>query len=127
MTSESEFAASDHRPLTEFGSMSWAPFPHPSGSYVVFTSNKLGFGNFELFLVDADGRKEPVRVTFTDGFDGLPVFSPDGKLLTWTSTRHVEGGKGQIFLARWNHERAMQALRDAPPRGANPPAQEGER
>jgi len=121
MQTTNDFAPSAHRRLTDFGSMSWAPFPHPSGSYVVFTSNKLGFENFELFIVDADGRKEPVRVSFTDGFDGLPVFSPDGARLAWTSTRYAEGGKGQMFLARWNHESAMQSLHDAPPRGTRPP------
>ena len=69
---------SDVRRVTDFKSMSWAPYFHPSGEYLIFTSNKLGFSNFELFLVDAEGNREPVRVTFTDGFDGLPVFSPDG-------------------------------------------------
>ena len=47
---------SDARRLTDFGAMSWAPYPHPSGDYVVFTSNKLGMCNFELYLVDSDGR-----------------------------------------------------------------------
>ena len=100
--------------LTGFGSMSWAPFPHPSGEYVLFTSNKLGFGNFELFLVDTAGTREPVRVTYTDGFDGLPVVSPDGQRLSWTSTRR--GGRGQILLANWDHEAALAALREAPER-----------
>ena len=36
--------------------MSWAPFFHPSGEYVLFVSNKLGFDNFEMFMVDAMGR-----------------------------------------------------------------------
>jgi hypothetical protein len=49
--------------------------------YAILTANKLGFSNFELFLVDSAGHREPVRVTHTDGFDGLPVFSPDGKRL----------------------------------------------
>ena len=103
--------------LTDFGAMSWAPWFHPSGRYVIFTSNKLGFSNFELYLVDADGTREPVRVTFTDGFDGLPVFSPDGTKLAWTSGRTPDG-KSQIFLADWNHAAALEALQQAPPRGA---------
>ncbi|MFN7981421.1 MAG: hypothetical protein U0Q11_06150 [Vicinamibacterales bacterium] len=108
----------DQRQVTTFGSMSWSPFAHPSGEYFIFSSNKLGFENFELFIVDTDGKKEPVRVTYTDGFDSLPVFTPDGKQLSWTSTRSG-GGEGQIFLAQWNHEKAMEALRNAPPRKVN--------
>lgn len=108
---------SDVRQLTDFGCMSWAPYYHPSGRYVVFTANKLGFANFELFIVDADGTREPVRVTHTDGFDGLPVFAPDGNRLAWTANR-TSDQKSQIFLARWNHEAALQALAAAPARVA---------
>jgi Tol biopolymer transport system component len=108
---------SDQRQITDFGSMSWAPYEHPSGRYFIFSSNKLGFDNFELFLVDTQGAKEPVRVTYTDGFDGLPVPSPDGKMLAWTSTR-AGGSAGQLFLAQWNHEKALEALASAPPRKA---------
>ena len=111
---------SDKHRITDFGSMSWAPFYHPSGEYVFFTSNKLGFENFELFIVDAEGRKEPVRVTYTPGFDGLPVPAPGGRELSWTSNRR--GGGAQIMLARWDHERALEALSDAPLRK---PASEG--
>ncbi|MDP7010088.1 MAG: peptidase M28, partial [Verrucomicrobiota bacterium] len=92
----------DLRRLTDFGAMSWAPYYHPSGEYVAFASNKLGFSNFEVYLVDAAGAHEPVRVTHTDGFDGLPVFSPDGKKLLWTSTR-TENEKSQLFMGQWNH------------------------
>jgi Tol biopolymer transport system component len=105
---------SDQRRLTDFGSMSWAPYMHPSGQYYFFSSNKLGFDNFEIFIVDAKGEKEPVRVTYTDGFDGLPVPSPDGRQLAWTSTRSG-GSNGQLFLAEWNHEKALEALKSAPP------------
>jgi Tol biopolymer transport system component len=107
----------DQRQITDFGSMSWAPYEHPSGRYFIFSSNKLGFDNFELFLVDVEGTKEPVRVTYTDGFDGLPVPSPDGKLLAWTSTRGG-GSAGQLYLAQWNHEKALEALANAPLRKA---------
>ena len=108
---------SDQRQITDFGSMSWAPYAHPSGEYVFFASNKLGFTNFEVFIVDMAGTKEPVRVTYTDGFDGLPVPSPDGGRLVWTSTRH-RGDGGQLYVGDWNHEAALAALAAAPARGA---------
>jgi hypothetical protein len=75
-----------------------------------------GFENFELYLVDAKGEKEPVRVTHTEGFDGLPVFSPDGKTLSWTSNR-TPSKQSQIFLAGWNHEAALATLEKS---GATP-------
>jgi hypothetical protein len=95
--------------LTEIGAMSWAPFYHPSGNYLIFTTNKHGFGNFELYLVRADGQGQPVRVTFTDGFDGLPVFLPDGNRLSWTSNR-TEAKRSQIFVADWNGAEARRRL-----------------
>ncbi|RKU25558.1 peptidase M28, partial [Candidatus Poribacteria bacterium] len=104
---------SNVRRLTDFKSMSWAPYFHPSGVYVIFASNKLGFSNFELYLVDAKGRHEPVRVTSTEGFDGLPVFSPDGNQLCWTSNRNSQE-VSQLYLADWNHEAALEAISLAP-------------
>ncbi len=109
---------SDVKRLTDFGAMSWAPYFHPNGEYLIFTANKLGFANFELFLVDSAGTKEPVRATYTDGFDGLPVFSPDGKKLCWTSGRTPDG-KSQLFMGDWNHSAALAALKAAPARGSN--------
>ena len=100
---------SDVRQITNFGCMSWAPYFHPSGKYVVFTANKFGFDNFEIFIADAAGGKEPIRVTNTPGFDGLPVFSPDGKKLSWASGR-TSDGKSQVFLADWDHAAALAAL-----------------
>ncbi len=100
---------SDQRAVTKLGAMSWAPFFHPSGEYLIFTTNRHGFANFELYMVDAKGAGEPVRVTYREGFDGLPVFSPDGKQLVWTSN----GGSinSQLWESSWNHEAAREALK----------------
>ncbi|MCA9414518.1 MAG: PD40 domain-containing protein, partial [Candidatus Omnitrophica bacterium] len=65
--------------------------------------------NFELYLVDTEGKSEPVRVTTTDGFDGLPVFFPDGNRLAWTSNR-TANNTSQIFFADWNDARARELL-----------------
>ncbi|MDB6138227.1 MAG: ywaD 2, partial [Verrucomicrobiaceae bacterium] len=119
---------SDQRAITKLGAMSWAPYFHPSGDYVIFTTNLQGFANFELYIVDAAGQHAPVRVTTTDGFDGLPVFTPDGTKLAWTSGRGA-GGASQIYLSDWNDKAARKALgldgrqqAEAPPaRPANEP------
>ncbi len=100
---------SDVQRLTSLNAMSWAPFYHPSGDYLIFATNLLGFANFELYLVDADGKQEPKRVTGTEGFDGLPVFTPDGKELVWTSNRTAHK-KSQLFTAKWNDSEARKVL-----------------
>ena len=99
----------DVKRLTEINAMSWAPYYHTSGDYLIFTTNKHGFGNFELYLVRADGQSDPVRVTFTDGFDGLPVFLPNGNRLSWTSNR-TKAKRSQVFIADWNDAKARQML-----------------
>jgi len=100
---------SDQKKLTDLGAMSWAPYYHPSGKYLIFATNLHGFANFELYLVDAAGKKAPVRVTDTEKFDGLPVFSPDGEKLAWTSSRTSQKG-AQIFMGEWHHDVALKAL-----------------
>lgn len=99
----------DQRQLTRLSAMSWAPYYHPSGDYAIFATSVHGHRNFELYLVDIEGEKTPVRVTFSPGFDGLPVFSPDGKHLAWSSAR-TKDGSSQIFMADWNDKQARAAL-----------------
>ena len=106
---------SDKRAITRLEHMSWAPYYHPSGDYLIFTTNVHGFNNFELYMVDAEGTKKPVRVTFTPGWDGLPVFSPDGRKLAW-STGRTEDKKPQIFLADWDDGAARELLSLSPGR-----------
>ncbi len=104
---------SDQKQITRLEAMSWAPFYHPSGQYLIFTTNRHGFANFELYIVDVEAKHEPVRVTWTAGFDGLPVFTPDGNQLAWTTNR-TASKQSQIFLAEWNHKKALELLGLAP-------------
>ena len=97
------------RQLTSLGALSWAPFFHPSGDYVIFTTNLHGFDNFELYMVSTKGGSAPVRVTETPGFDGLPVFTADGQTLTW-STKRGPDSTVQIYAADWNDSAARVAL-----------------
>lgn len=100
---------SDQKQITRLNAMSWAPYYHPSGDYIVFASSVLGFSNFELFIVDAQGTQDPVRISFDDGFDGLAVFSPDGKQISWTHRN--DKGESQIYLADWDDKKARELLK----------------
>ena len=100
---------SDQRQITDFGAMSWAPYEHPSGEYFIFSSNKLGFENFELFMVDAAGHEGAGARHLLGRLRRPAGASPDGKMLAWTSSR-AGGSAGQLFLAQWNHEKALEAL-----------------
>jgi Tol biopolymer transport system component len=91
------------RPITDNPIFNWCPFWHPSGKSFIFTQTDHGAHargekpNYDLFMMATDGTKL-TRITFDADFDGLPVFSPDGKRLMWTSKRG-DLSEAQVFLA----------------------------
>jgi hypothetical protein len=90
--------------LTANEHVNWAPFWHPGGEMLVYASSEMGHYNYEVFAIEVAPDKPrdelaKVRVTHAPRFDGLPVFSPDGAYLMWTSQRG-ESGTSQIWLAR---------------------------
>ncbi len=95
---------SDVRQHTDNGSANFGPYPTPKMDKIIFSSN-LG-GNereFDLWLVPMSGMGEPERVTHTAGFDGFPMFSPNGKWLVFASNRATAEGEHDtnLFLAKW--------------------------
>lgn len=98
----------NQKQITRLNSMSWAPFYHPSGDYIIFNTTVGGYSNFELFIVDSEGLKEPKRVTFAEGFDGLATFSPDAKKITWSHKN--EKGESQIYIGDWDDVKARKLL-----------------
>lgn len=94
---------SDLKKITNLGNANWAPFFHPSGDKVIFSSNhesKRGFP-FNLYLVNLDGSGLE-KVTYDDTFDSFAMFSPDGKHLVWASNRFNGGNRDtNLFVAEW--------------------------
>ena len=100
----------EYQLTNDLNTVNWAPYYHPSGDYLVWTQADYSRGpsgaNFDLFTMqlDVDGQTvkpgKVERITYHESADVLPVFSPDGTKLMWTSSR-TEDGSSQLWIADW--------------------------
>jgi TolB protein len=100
--------------VTRNGKANFGPSYLPDSRRVIFASNfdatpsQGRAPNFDLYVVDPDapvsmeGTPPLTRITFYDGFDGFPMFSPDGTMLAFASNRSGSTpGETNLFVARW--------------------------
>lgn len=88
--------------------VNWCPYFHPSGKYFIWSGADYttGRGTFHLFTMDLtypNGKLtagKTTQITDSPAMDVLPVFSPDGKKLMWTTTRTPDNSS-QLFIADW--------------------------
>jgi Tol biopolymer transport system component len=89
--------------LTFNGAANFGPYPTPEMRKVIYSSNVgANAREFDLWMVPmAGGNAE--RVTFSPGFDGFPMFSPDGRWLIFASNRaNAPGGHDtDLYVAEW--------------------------
>jgi Tol biopolymer transport system component len=94
---------SDIKKITNFGKASFAPFFHPDGKRIIFSSNvhsKKG-RNFDLYIINIDGTGLE-QITFNETFDGFPMFTSDGKQIVFCSNRfNKKQGDTNVFIADW--------------------------
>jgi Tol biopolymer transport system component len=91
--------------ITDLGKANWAPFFHPSGEKVIFSSNhhseKGGRPTFNLFMINIDGTGLE-QITYDSVFDAFPMFSYDGKRIIFSSNRNNGGTREtNLFVADW--------------------------
>ncbi len=92
---------SDLTKITDLGSANWAPFFHPSGEKVIFSSNHKSKRSFNLFMINIDGTGLE-QITFDTVFDAFPMFSHDGKKIVFSSNRNNNGTHDtNLFVADW--------------------------
>jgi len=93
----------DLRQITKLGKANWAPYFHPKGEKILFSSNhhsKRGY-QFNLFMINLDGTGLE-QVTFDPVFDSFPMFSYDGTKLVFASNRNNKGTRDtNLFIAEW--------------------------
>lgn len=94
---------SDLKQITHLGKANWAPFFHPSGKKIIFSSNhhsQRGY-DFQLFMINIDGTGLE-QITYQSMFNAFPMFSPDGKKLLFSSNRNNGGTRDtNLFIADW--------------------------
>ena len=95
-----------------------AAFWSPNGKEIIFSrdlkipgdTSKLNVSNGEIFIMQADG-SEVRRLTNRPGFDGGPVFSPNGKQIAFYGKS--ENGNYDIFLMSSAGEKIQNLTNDA--------------
>lgn len=90
------------RPLTnDVNWVQWGPYWHPDNKHIIYAgadhSDPTKRPNYDLYWMDVETGKK-TRITYAPGADVLPVFSPDGKKLMWTSTRDGMS-PSQLYIA----------------------------
>jgi Tol biopolymer transport system component len=89
------------RALTDTNGVNWGPYWYKDGRHIVYAaadhSDPRARPNYDLWWLDVDKGKK-TRLTFAPAADVLPVFSPDGTKLMWTSTR-TDDHSSQLFMA----------------------------
>ncbi len=94
---------SNLKQITNLGGANWAPYWHPSGEKIIFSSNHHSEGGFpfNIFMINVDGTGLE-QVSFGKKFDSFPMFSRDGTKLAFSSNRNNGGTRStNVFIAEW--------------------------
>ena len=94
---------SNLKQITNLGGANWAPYFHPSGEKILFSTNHHVTGGrvFNIFSINLDGTGLE-QITFDQTFDAFPMFSPDKKYLVFSSNRNNGGTRDtNVFIAEW--------------------------
>jgi TolB protein len=95
---------SNKHQVTHNGAANFAPFFHPDGKRIIFSSNQANpksGRDFDLYIINEDGSGQE-RITYYPDFDAFPMFTSDGKRLVWASNRNgKEPHETNIFIADW--------------------------
>jgi TolB protein len=94
---------SDLKQITQLGKANWAPYFHPSGEKIIFSSNHFSQRGYEfnLFMINIDGSGLE-QITNESNFNAFPMFSYDGKKLIFSSNRNnAKTRETNLFIADW--------------------------
>jgi Tol biopolymer transport system component len=94
---------SEMKQVTNLGKANWAPYYHPDGKRILFSSNHASDRGwaFNIYMINEDGTGLE-QITNQSNFNAFPMFSFDGKKLVFSSNRNNGGTRHtNMFIADW--------------------------
>lgn len=94
---------SNKQQITNNNAANFAPFWHPDGKHIIFSSNMADTSripmNFDLYIINIETKKLD-RITYSPVFESFPMFTRDGKKLIFASNRNAKvRGETNVFIA----------------------------
>jgi Tol biopolymer transport system component len=103
----SDIEGKNVKQVTNLPGANWAPFFHPDGKRILFSSNhhtmNRGGREFAIFMINLDGTGLK-QITYSGNFDAFPMFSYDGKKIVFASNRNAKREPSRdtnVFVADW--------------------------
>lgn len=87
--------------------------PSPDGSQIVYVQLNLTTGNYDLFLYDVEEQSSD-QVTFTDAYDAMPGWSPDGENIVFHSQMFNAEDQGDIVIYNFENQSYTNLTPDPP-------------
>ena len=91
--------------ITNNGAANFGPSIAPNDNFIFYVSNvdDPQGRDFDIYMHQLSGFKPKTqKVTFFEGFDGFPIFSPNGKWVVFASNRNgLVEGETNLFIAEW--------------------------
>lgn len=75
------------------GGYSWSP-----DSRYVAASLLDACNNYDVWIISADGSLEPYNLSRSWKWDGMPEWSPDGKIVVWSAERQGSDGNEIVYV-----------------------------
>jgi len=90
--------------VTNLGGSNWAPYFHPSGKKIIFSSNHKNVSTlfpYHLYMIDTNGNNLE-QITYLGDFNAFPMFNKAGDKLIFTSNRVRNTMTGMdIIVVKW--------------------------
>ncbi len=99
LNDQGQAVTSDLKQLTDSASDKHQPAWSPDGKHIVYVAPGDKDTGLDLWVMNADGSGEPIKITNMKADETEPDWSPDGQWIAFTNNSHYTGAR-QLYLVR---------------------------